>query len=422
MVRTRRERAAVVGSGISGLTAAYLLQQRYDVTLYESEGRLGGHSHTHDVLTPDAGTVSIDTGFIVHNERTYPLLRRLFGELDVATRPTEMSMSIRCDGCGLEYAGAKGVGGVFAQPRSMINARFLGLLTQVARFRHQARLVLSQEQHDLTLGEFLAAGGYSSYFSSHYVIPIVSCVWSVGSDRAVEYPARYLFTFLEHHGLLSTGGSPTWRTVVGGSKTYVERVAKELSAVSTSTPVRAVVRKADGIEIRTDDDTGVTFDRVVMATHADTALSLLVRPSDAERAVLGAFHYSRNDTLLHTDATLLPRAKRAKAAWNFHMPSCRGVADRALVSYDMNRLQGLESSTPHIVTLNGTERVDPGRVLAHMSYEHPIYTTAALKAQRELGKLSDTRLAFAGAYHGWGFHEDGCRSGVAAARSLGATW
>ncbi len=422
MSRARRERVAVVGAGISGLTAAYVLQQRYDVTLYESAGRLGGHAHTHDVVTPDAGTVPIDSGFIVHNPRTYPLLCRLFSGLNVETRPTEMSMSIRCGGCGLEYAGGKGFGGVVAQIRSLSNPAFLHLLSQVRRFHRQARRVVAQGDEGSSLGEFLARGRYSRYFSSHFVVPIVSCVWSVAPGMAMQYPARYLFTFLENHGMLSLGGSPTWRTVVGGSRTYVDRVIKDLNAVATSTPVRSVIAQSEGAEVRTDDDEGVFFDRVVVAAHADSSLALLANPSPLQNSVLGAFHYSRNDTTLHTDATLLPTTRRARASWNFLLPSCVGATNQALVSYDMNRLQGIPSSRPHVVTLNGTDHVDPGLVLARMTYEHPIYTAASLDAQRHLSKLNGTRLAFAGAYQGWGFHEDGCRSGIAAAESLGAKW
>lgn len=422
MPRVQRERVAIVGSGISGLTAAYVLQQRYDVTLYESASRMGGHTDTHDVLTPDAGNVPVDTGFIVHNERTYPLLRRLFSELKVVTRPTEMSMSVHCEGCGLEYAGAKGLGGVFAQPRRLMSPAFAGLLAQVGRFHRHARHFIDKGSDETSLGEFLSEGGYSDYFSSHFVVPLVSCVWSVAPGTALQYPARYLFVFLENHGMLSIGGSPTWRTVVGGARTYVDRVAKDLSAVATSTPVRAVIRGTEGVEVRTDDDESAVFDRVVLATHADTSLALLAHPSSLDRSVLGAFQYSRNDTWLHTDASLLPTAPRARAAWNFLLPSCHAVSKRVVVSYDMNRLQHLESARPHIVTLNGTSRVDPNTVLARMTYEHPIYTHASLVAQGRLSELNDPRLTFAGAYHGWGFHEDGCRSGITAAAAFGVRW
>ena len=422
MSPARRERAAVVGSGIAGLTAAYVLQRRYDVTLYEADGRLGGHTDTHDVVTPDAGTVPIDTGFIVHNQRTYPLLCRLFSELNVLTRQTEMSMSVHCDGCGLEYAGAKGLGGVFAQPRSLANFAYLRLLAQVHRFHRQARSTLAREDDLISLGEFLQHGGYSDYFVSHFVVPIVSCVWSVAPGVALRYPARYLFAFLDNHGMLSFSGSPTWRTVVGGSRTYVDRAVKHLSAVATSTPVTAVVTRGDGVEVRTADDDAILFERVVVATHADTALALLANPNPRQRLLLGAFRYSRNDTWLHTDTTLLPKAERAQASWNFLLPACVGPIDHAFVSYDMNRLQGVPSTQAHIVTLNATDRIDPEQVLARMTYEHPIYTGASVEAQRHLPELNGAALAFAGAYHGWGFHEDGCRSGIAAAESLGVRW
>jgi predicted NAD/FAD-binding protein len=417
-----RQKAAVVGSGIAGLTAAYVLQERYDVTLYESEGRLGGHTDTHDVITPDAGTVPIDSGFIVHNQRTYPLLCRLFSELHVVTRQTEMSMSVHCEGCGLEYAGAKGLGGVFAQPRSLAKPAFLRLLAQIHRFHRQARIALARGDDQLSLGEFLEHGDYSDYFVAHFVVPMVSCVWSVAPGVALRFPARYLFTFLENHGMLSFAGSPTWRTVVGGSRTYVDRLVKHLSAVATSTPVTAVMKQDDGVEIRTADDEAVFFERVVVATHADTALSLLARPTHREQSLLEAFRYSRNDAWLHTDATLLPKADRAQASWNFLLPECSGPIDHAFVSYDMNRLQDVHSAQPHVVTLNATDRIDPDHVLARMTYEHPIYTGSSVEAQRHLSELNGTNLAFAGAYHGWGFHEDGCRSGVAAAASLGVRW
>jgi uncharacterized protein len=417
-----RERVAVIGAGVSGLTAAYILQHRYDVSLYDSEPRLGGHAHTHDVVTAGGGTVPVDTGFIVHNQRTYPLLTRLFRELGVASQPTEMSMSIRCEGCGLEYAGARGLTGLFAQPRSAANPAYLRMLIEVRRFHRRARNVLTQASDELTLGDFLLSGGFSDYFAAHFMVPIVASVWSASPSTALTYPARYLFAFLDNHGMLSITGSPAWRTVTGGSRTYVEKAVKHLSTVVTATPVRAVVRHTDGVEIRDDSDQATVFDRVVVATHADTALRLLADPTSRERATLGAFGYSRNETWLHTDDRLLPAAPAARASWNYLLPSCHAGADRVLVSYDMNRLQALAARTPHLVTLNATDRIDPDRVLARMTYEHPIYTTRSVAAQRQLPELNDGTIAFAGAYHGWGFHEDGCRAGVAAAQSLGVAW
>jgi predicted NAD/FAD-binding protein len=417
-----RERVAVIGSGVAGLTAAYLLQRRYDVALYEAEDRLGGHAHTHDILTPDVGVAAIDTGFIVHNARTYPHLLRLFSELDVATQPTEMSMSVRCEGCGLEYAGAKGIGGLFAQPQSATRLAYLRMLGEVKRFHRGAHEVLASGTDDLSLGQFLVAGGYSPYFVQHFMVPLVSCVWSTSREAALGYPARYLFSFLDNHGMLSVTGSPQWRTVVGGSRSYVEKATKELTSVRLATPVRGIHRDADGVAIRDADDGLESYSRVVVATHADTALGLLAEPTVAERDVLGTFGYSHNRTVLHTDKRMLPRARRAQSSWNYLMPSCATASADVLVSYDMNRLQHLETATPYVVSLNAGGRIDPALVVAQMDYEHPIYNRASVTAQRRLPELNDGRIAFAGAYHGWGFHEDGCRSGVEAARSLGVEW
>jgi predicted NAD/FAD-binding protein len=423
-----RRHFAVVGSGISGLTAAYVLQRSADVTLYEADARLGGHSHTHDILdlaAPASGTLAIDTGFIVHNASTYPTLLRLFAELGVQTQQTEMSMSVSCAQCGLEYAGARGLRGLFVQPRSLVRGRYLRMLTEVPRFHRAARRLLDAEgpAAEQTLADFLAEGGYSPYFVRHFITPLVAAVWSCAPATAARYPARYLFAFMANHGALSVKGSPAWRTVVGGSRTYVERVAKELSAVFSATPVRALRRLPDaGVEITDDGDETIRYDGVVVATHPDQALALLADATAAERDILGAFTYSSNDTLLHTDARLLPAAEGARASWNYRMATCQDEAENVLVSYDMTRLQRLPTSTRYVVSLGARDRVDPARVLAEMVYEHPTYTPDALAAQRRLPELTTRSFALAGAWHGWGFHEDGARSGLAAAEELGGRW
>ena len=417
-----RRSVAVIGAGVSGLTAAWILQRDAEVTLYEALPRLGGHAHTHDV---PAGNrfVAVDSGFIVHNERTYPNLLRLFSELGVATQQTQMSMSVRCDGCGLEYAGAKGFGGVFARAGSLRKPAYLRMLTEVKRFHLAARRLLAHpEAQPQTLETFLREGGYSRYFVQHFMVPVVSCVWSCSPGTALLYPARYLFQFLDHHGLLSVSGSPTWRTVVGGSRTYVERATKELAGVRTQTPVRAVLRRVNSVEIRDADGLAHSYDQVVIATHADEALAMIADPTPDQRRILGAFTYSLNRTVLHTDASLLPASNRVRASWNYRLDACQTTADRVQVSYDMNRLQGLDEPANYVVTLNADDRIDASRVIAAMDYTHPIYTTQSLAAQHELPALSDHVVAFAGAYHGWGFHEDGCTSGVRAAESLGSTW
>ncbi|MGB3441588.1 MAG: FAD-dependent oxidoreductase [Actinophytocola sp.] len=412
------ERVAVIGAGVAGLTAAYLLQRRYDVLLFEAAPRLGGHAHTHDVPTA-GGTVAVDSGFIVHNERTYPNLLRLFGELGVATRESEMSMSVRCLGCGLEYAGARGLPGLFAQPRNALAPRYVRMLAEITRFHRHARRILRENGEEVTLGEF--AAGYSRFFTEHFLLPMVSAVWSAPERVSRAYPVRYLFRFLDHHGMLSIGGSPTWRTVVGGSREYVERAAKELSAVHVSTPVRAVHRTRDGVGIRDDGDQSHTVDRVVVATHANEALALLADATTEEKRVLDAFTYSRNETWLHSDDSLLPVARGARASWNYLKPSCAG-ADEVVVSYDMNRLMRLGEPKPYVVTLNAAGRVDESAVLARMTYEHPVYTPESVAAQGLLPSLATERTVYAGAYHGWGFHEDGCASGVRAAAAFGVDW
>ncbi|SES01148.1 NAD(P)/FAD-dependent oxidoreductase [Streptomyces qinglanensis] len=426
-------RTAVIGSGIAGLTAAWLLRTTDEVTLFEADDRLGGHTHTHEVVTADGRPLPVDSGFIVHNTRTYPLLTRLFGELGVATQESEMSMSVQCAGCGLEYAGAKGPSGLFPRPGHLRRGRYLRMLTEIPVFHRRALRTLAAED-DLpadgsgspqTLGAFVRSGGFSSYFTSHYLAPLVSAVWSCAPDTALQYPARYLFRFLSQHGMLGIGGSPVWRTVTGGSHTYVQRIAKELPDIRTSAPVRAVRRHSTGgagAEIVTADGQEHHYDKVVLAVHADQALRVLERPTEDEKRVLGAFRWSRNPALLHTDSTVLPRSPGAGASWNYRMPDCTAPPGRVRVSYDMTRLQHLAAPDRYVVSLGEGEHVDPGRVLARMVYEHPVYTPESVAAQRRLPQLESGPVVYAGAWHGWGFHEDGCRSGVAAARSLGVRW
>ena len=285
-----------------------------------------------------------------------------------------------------------------------------------------AFLRATDEENLTTYGEFLEREGFSGYFIAHYAIPVVSCVWSAGRETTLAYPARYLFRFLDHHGMLRAGGSPQWYTVAGGSRTYVERLAGLLPDVRASHPVTDVTRGEDGVQIRDVTGRVTRVDRVVIATHADQALGLLADPSDAEVTALKQFGYSRNLTVLHTDSSVLPDAAQARASWNYRMTSCHRPDQPVVVSYWMNRLQGHQSPETFLVTLNDRERLDPGSVAAVMHYEHPIYTPEAVRAQSQLGNLATGRTVYAGAYHGWGFHEDGCRSGVEAARHFGVAW
>ncbi len=416
--RVARRRIAVVGSGISGLMAAHVLQREADVVLLEASDRLGGHTDTHDVIDSAGRALAVDCGFIVHNRRTYPTLLRLFAELGVATQESEMSMSVVCEGCGLQYAGARGLRGLLAQPRSLARPRFLRMLVEVTRFYRQARALLADsDDDDRTLGQFLDQGGFSAYFRAHFMTPVVSAVWSTAPDQAETYPARYLFSFLDHHGMLAVSGSPTWRTVTGGSRSYLELLVKGLPDVRTNTPVRSVARTSDGVLID-----GQPYDAVVIATHPHQALAMLADPTDLEREVLGAITYTSNPTVLHHDTSVLPDAPGAAASWNYRTDGCGADADAVLVSYDMNRLQRLSSPDRWIVTLNAPGQVAEDLVVDRMDYEHPLYTPESVAAQSRLPALSGGQVAFAGAYHGWGFHEDGARSGVTAAAALGVRW
>jgi predicted NAD/FAD-binding protein len=418
---------------VAGLTAAYVLNLQDSVTLFEADTRLGGHAHTHDVPQAGGPALGVDTGFIVHNERTYPTLLRLFAELGIETQDSEMSMSVRCDGCGLEYAGARAKGrGILPRPSTVLRGRYLLMLLEVLRFYRKARALLAEEtkagQPELTLGGFLAREKFSGYFISHFMTPVVSAVWSCDPTTALAYPARYLFTFLGHHGLLGVSGSPQWRTVTGGSRSYVDKLAATLPDIRLGSPVTGVRRHGYGVELTTTIATGAVttenFDAVVIATHPAQALGMLSDASPAERDALAGMPYSVNHTVFHRDAAVLPASDNAKASWNYRLPSCDARPDKVLVSYDMTRLQRLEpvDGGRYIVSLGESELIGDSAVLERMVYEHPQYTPESLRAQQRILALGDQRLAFAGAYHGWGFHEDGALSGVRAAARLGRSW
>jgi predicted NAD/FAD-binding protein len=415
---------AVIGSGVAGLTAAYLLSARERVTLFEADTRLGGHAHTHYVDDGDGNVIGIDSAFLVHNDRTYPTLCRLFADLGVATRETDMSMSVRGDESGLEYAGARGIGGLFPSWSSLARPRYLVMLAEIGRFHHAATQLLGDESaaEDQPLEEFVERHGFSGYFVEHFMTPLVAAVWSCAPGEAMRYPARYLFVFLQHHGMLSVFGSPTWRTVVDGSATYVNAIAERVHEIAACTPVRSVRRVPDGVLVTAGDGSPRRFDAAVIATHPDQALLMLAEPTPAERSVLGAIPYSTNHAQLHTDVSVLPRKPRARASWNYRVPTGADVAADVLVTYDVSRLMRLTGTRRFMVTLGGRDLVDPASVIAEMIYQHPTYTPESVAAQRRLPTLDDDRIVFAGAYHGWGFHEDGAASGVRAAARLGAEW
>lgn len=437
---TARPRSvAVIGSGVSGLTAAHVLARHDRVTLFEADDRLGGHADTHSVDVGGGRTVNVDTGFLVHNDRTYPTLQRLLRELGVATRETDMSMSVRDDASGLEYAGGLGIRGLFPTARNLTRPRYLHMLAEVPRFHRAAQRALAASPDSgagtETLGAFLHRHRFGAHFTEHFVTPIVAAVWSCDPSRAADYPARYLFRFLEHHGMLTVTGSPTWRTVAGGSAQYVARIADEIAEIRLAAPVLRVTRGHGGVHIRyaermhgrgsVPQPGEQDFDAAVIAVHPHQAAAMLTDPERRARSVLTSMPYSVNHAQLHTDTSVLPRTRGARASWNHLTPAGRRDAAGVIVTYDISRLMRLERQVRDrrfLVTLGGAHLVDPNTVIDEMTYEHPLYTPESVAAQAQLPQLASDVLAFAGAYHGWGFHEDGAASGLRAAERIGGSW
>ena len=412
-------RIAIVGSGISGLSAAWLLSQRHEVVLFEASDYLGGHTDTHRVEV-DGRALEVDTGFIVHNPGNYPLLTRLFAELGVQTQATTMGFSVQDARSGLEY-NATSLDGLFCQRRNLASPRFWGMLLDLARFYRRAPALLAEPGPGPTLGDYLAANGHGAAFRDQHLVPMASALWSSPVESVLAFPAKYLVRFMANHHMLQLSGRPEWRVVRGGSRRYVEAMAARWDVqVRLSTPVRRVARDDRGVAVDTHAGSE-RFDQVVLACHSDQALALLDDAGDAEREVLGAIRYQANDAVLHTDASLLPRNRKAWAAWNAHLPA--DPAQACTVSYCMNLLQGLPGATPLVVSLNRTQDIDPARILQRRRYHHPLHTHAAVAAQARRHEIQGVRRTwFAGAYWGWGFHEDGIRSGVEVARALGVAW
>jgi predicted NAD/FAD-binding protein len=407
-------RIAIVGSGVAGLVCAHRLHPRHDVHLFEAETRLGGHVHTVEA----APGLAVDTGFIVYNERTYPGFTRLLAELGVETQPSEMSFGVRCDRSGVEWA-SRGLASVFADPRSVARPSFLRMLRDLARFQRAARALLATPAEKLTLGELLAGGGYGPDLARLCVVPMGAAIWSAAPERLLDFPAVSFARFFANHGLLSLRAGLRWRVVRGGSARYVERlVAPFRERIRTGAPVRVVRRSAGGVELTAAGRTE-RFDRVVLAVHSDQALALLDAPSAAERRILGAIRYQLNEAVLHTDPAVMPRRRRAWASWNVRVP--REPRANVQVTYHMNRLQGLAARDEWFVTLNDDAAIDPRRVRARIAYAHPSFDADALAAQRRHAEIDGGGgVHFAGAYWGWGFHEDGLASALSVCARLGA--
>ncbi|MBS0367139.1 MAG: FAD-dependent oxidoreductase [Proteobacteria bacterium] len=412
-------RIAVVGAGISGLGAAWLLSREHAVTLFEANDYFGGHTHTHDIHTA-AGRYAIDTGFIVHNPQYYPLLTQLFSELGVRSQRTTMSFSVRSDRSGLEYNAAT-LDGLFCQRRNLLSPRFLGMLRDLRRFYREAPRLLAQSPPGPTLEEYLHAHGYGAAFRDEHLLPMAAALWSAPTHRVRSFPAQHLVRFMANHHMLKVRGRPPWSVVCGGSASYVRALrARWHVQERLSCPVRAVRRDAAAVHI--DSPAGhERFDAVVLACHSDQALALLTDATPREREVLGAIPYQVNEAVLHTDAAVLPRNRKAWAAWNARIAAA--PAEDCTVSYCMNLLQGLRSPQPFIVTLNPRTAIDPDKVLRRLRYSHPLFTHAAVQAQsRRAGIQGQRRTWYAGAYWGFGFHEDGLRSAAEVASALGVHW
>jgi predicted NAD/FAD-binding protein len=419
-----QQRIAVIGAGIAGLASAYLLSRAHRVTLFEAADYLGGHTHTVDVEL-DGTRHPVDTGFLVFNDRTYPNLIALFDELGVAAHRSDMSFSVSLDGGRLEWAGTN-LNTVFAQRRNLFSPSFLGMLRDILRFNASAHSHLEQVSASrCSVGELLAEGGYGMPFQRHYLLPMAAAIWSSAANDILRFPAATFLRFCLNHALLQVNQRPPWKTVVGGAREYVRRITATLDDVRTREPVRSVRRRDDGtgVIVMTDAAGQEHFDAIVLATHAPTSLRLLTDASDEERTLLGAVRYQRNLAVLHTDRALLPRHRRVWSAWNYigaRAEHARSPIVPVCVSYLLNQLQPLTFRTPVIVTLNPVDEPEPGTELGRYEYEHPLFDLAAIDAQARLPRIQGARRTwYAGAWTGYGFHEDGLKSALRVARDFG---
>lgn len=409
---------AIVGTGISGLTVAHLLHRRHRLTLFEAADYVGGHTHTVRVDTRHE-THHVDTGFIVFNDRNYPNFERLMRTLGVGWQNAEMSFSVSDGSGGFEYS-SHSANGLFATRRHLATPGFHRMLVDLRRFQRCARRLLEADHEPISLREWLEQQRFSRAFIERLIVPQVSAVWSADPASLWSFPARFLAEFFDNHGMLGLRGRPRWRTISGGSARYVEALTAPFAErIALRTPVEAIERAEDHVQIIVGGAPPMRFDHVVLATHSDQALRLLRDPSPHEHAILSAIPYQANEAVLHTDPRLLPHRRRAWASWNYHLePEPRSCAT---VTYHMNRLQSLSADREFCVTLNQSARIDPERVIKRIQYSHPIYTPAGVRAQGRVAEISGVRRThFCGAYWGWGFHEDGVNSALRVAAAFGA--
>lgn len=414
---------AIVGTGIAGLTAAYKLHRQHDITVFEAEDRLGGHTATVDV-TVDGHQYAIDTGFIVFNDWTYPHFIELMNELDVRWRESDMSFGVSCQTTGLEYAGVNGrlalYNGLFAQRKNLLSTSYIGMLLDILRFNKQATSDFDNNCiPDLQLQDYVKSLGLSDRFRDYYLVPMASAIWSTPFQRMLEFPVRFMVPFMVRHGLLSVHNRPRWRTLVGGSGAYLAPMSAGFAdRVRLSTPVTGIERQADHVKVHTNGNVE-QFDQVILACHSDQSLGLLRDASSDEAEVLSAVRYQANDVVLHTDVTVMPDNKRAWASWNYHLTEDRHGLPR--VTYDMNRLMGINSNTQFLVSLNDSDRIDPARILGQFNYAHPVFTRDAAHAQTQWAVINGVqRTWFCGAWWGKGFHEDGVVSALRVTEAISA--
>ncbi|SDM01060.1 Predicted NAD/FAD-binding protein [Geoalkalibacter ferrihydriticus] len=416
------QKIAVIGGGVAGIVTAYLLQKQHRVSLFEQNDYLGGHTNTIEITEgPDAG-MAVDTGFIVLNDATYPLFQTFLARLEVATRKAEMSFGFQCLQTGLVYAG-NNLNGLFAQRSNLVSPSFFRFLLEIARFGRTANADLAAGRvPELTLGDYLRQGRFSPFMIDNYLLPMAAAIWSTPALRVADFPAAAFLRFFSNHGLLSFRNRPQWRTVVGGSFAYVKAFQQTFSGqIHLKAGVEKVFRDREGVRLQFADGSAQRFDQVVIASHADQALRMLGDPSAEEWRLLSAWSYQRNHTVLHSDASLLPKQKAAWSAWNFTREAPGAQDQPVFVSYCMNLLQGLQAHQDYCVTLNRRQPLRPETVIAEFDYEHPQYSFAALSTQAQLPNLNGRRRSwFCGSYFGYGFHEDAVRSAVAVAADFGA--
>ncbi len=412
---------AVIGTGISGMTIAYLLQPEHTLTVYEASDYIGGHTHTVPVTVDDA-TYNIDTGFIVFNDWTYPNFIRLMDQLGVESRPTEMSFSVRCNVSNIEYAGTS-INTLFAQRRNLLNPSHWRMIYDIVRFNRKAKALLATGVFSGTLGELITSSGLCDAFRDRYLTPMISAIWSADPAEVMDFPAQNFLTFFNNHGLLNINDRPQWRVIKGGSSEYITKLtASYQHKIRLSTPVNSIRRDADGVWVCSQDGKEDKYDQVVLAVHSNQALQMLLDPSEAEKEILSAIPYQDNDVLLHTDSSILPKKHLAWSSWNYLVDK-EPDNNRATVTYNMNILQGVDAPVTFCVTLNQNNKVKPDAILGQFQYAHPVYSIAGVTAQKRHAEISGVNNThYCGAYWGYGFHEDGVKSALEVAKAFGKDW